>query len=119
MPSKTSIGSPPGLAGGLQHHRRNGADQHRLGHALRAVAADVAGDFAAAGGVADVDGVLQVELFEQRRQIVGVGVHVVAVPGLAGAAMTAPVMRDAAIAVRAEEEHLRFPGIRRSAASRG
>ena len=54
-------------------------------------------------------GVLQVEMLEQRRQIVGVGIHVVTVPRLAGAAMAPAVMRDDAISVMAEEEHLGVP----------
>ncbi len=43
------------------------------------VAADVAGDFATAGGMANVHGVFEVERFREGGQIVGVGVHVVAV----------------------------------------
>ena len=101
-----------GIGGRLQHQRRHRADQHGLGHALRAVAADVAGDFAAAGGVADVDRVLQIERFDQRREVVGVGVHFVAVPRLARPAVAAAIMRDAAIAARGQKEHLVFPGVR-------
>ena len=111
MSSNTSIGRPPGLAARLQHQRRHRADQHRLGDALRAVAADVARDFAAAGRVADVDRVLQIERLDQRREIVGVGVHLVAVPRLARSAVAAAVVRDAAVAVRGEEHHLVFPGV--------
>jgi hypothetical protein len=47
------------------------------------VAADVAGDLAAAGGVADVDGIFEVEVADEFGEIVGVGVEVVAVEGLA------------------------------------
>ena len=53
-----------------------------LGHAFGAMASDVARDFAAARGVADMDGVFQVKRFNERGKIVGVGVHIVAVPGL-------------------------------------
>ena len=74
--------------------------------------ADVTGDFSAAGGVAHMDCVLQVKLFSQRREIVGVGVHLVAIPGLGGTAVAPPVMRDDAITVLAEKEHLGFPVIR-------
>ena len=73
--------------------------------------ADVARHFAAAGRMADVDRVLQIECFDQRRQIVGVGVHIVAVPGLAGAAMAAAVMRDAAVSAMRQKHHLVFPCI--------
>ena len=47
-----------GIGVRLQHQRWDRADQHGLGHTRRAVAADITGDVAAAGGVADVDGVL-------------------------------------------------------------
>ncbi len=100
------------MAGCLQHQRRHRADQHGLGHTFRAVAADIAGDFAAARGVADMDRVLQVERFDERREVVGVGVHVVAVPGLARAPMAAAVMGDAAISAGSQKEHLVFKGIR-------
>jgi hypothetical protein len=69
-------------------------DEHGLGHALGAVAADVARHFAAAGRVADQHGVLQVQRFDDGGEVVGVGVHVVAVPGLARAAVAAAVVRD-------------------------
>jgi hypothetical protein len=55
-----------GIGRRLQHQRRHRADQHGLGDALGAVAADIARDFAAAGGVADMDRVFQVEFFDQR-----------------------------------------------------
>jgi len=54
--------------------------------------------------MADQDGIVQIECLEQRCQIIGVVVHVVALPGLAGAAMAAPVMGDGAIAVGGHEE---------------
>ena len=73
---------------------------------------DVAGNFTAAGGVADVDSVLQIKLLREGCEIVGVGVHVVAVPRLAGAAVPAPVMRDDAVALLAEEQHLSVPVVR-------
>jgi len=61
------------------------------------------GDFTAAGGEAEQYGILQVERVHERREVVGIGVHVVAVPGLAGAAMAATVMGDATIAARGQE----------------
>src|SRR3546814_1729999 len=54
-----------------------------LGEALGAVAADVAGHLAAAGRMADEDRVFEVPMLDQRRQVVGVGIHPVSVPGLA------------------------------------
>ena len=97
----------------FQHQGRNGADKHGFGHALRPVAGDIAGDLAAASRMADMDGVFQIERFRQRREIVRVGVQVVAGPGLTRPAMPAPVMGDAAVAAAGEEEHLIFEGVRR------
>ncbi len=48
-----------------------------------AVVRHVARRLAAAGRVADMDCVLQLKMFDQRRQIVGVGVHLVSFPSLA------------------------------------
>ncbi len=105
-------GQAEGIGSRLEHQRRDGGNEHGLGHARRAVSADVPGHLAAAGGVADVDGVLEIERLDEFRQIVGVGVHVVAPPGLAGAAVAAAIMRDAAVAARGQEEHLVVPGVR-------
>ena len=101
-----------GIRRSFEHQRRHRADQHGLGDTFRALAADVAGDFSAAGGMADMDRVIQVQRFDERREIVGVGIHLVAVPGLAGTAMAAAVMRDAAVTAVGQEHHLIFPGIR-------
>ena len=49
----------------------------------------------------------------QRRKIVGVVVHVVAVAGLSGPPMAAPVMGDDTIAVLEEKQHLGVPVIGR------
>src|SRR5882762_8433077 len=84
IPSKTSFGKPRGLA---------------------AV-------FSMSGGTTDVDRPLKVELLDQLRQGVGVGVHVVAVPRLAGAAMPSTVMSDATVSVGSQEKHLVFEGVR-------
>jgi hypothetical protein len=59
-----------------------------------------------------VDRVREVELLGQLHQVVGVGVHVIAGPGLTGAAVAAAVVRDAAESPRREEEHLRIPVVR-------
>ena len=53
----------------------------------------------------------QIERLDQRREVVGVGVHVVAVPGLARAAVAAAVVGDAAVAAGGQEQHLVFPGV--------
>jgi phosphoribosylformimino-5-aminoimidazole carboxamide ribonucleotide (ProFAR) isomerase len=39
------------------------------------VAADIASDFTAAGGVTNVNGISQVKRFDKRGQIIGVRVH--------------------------------------------
>jgi hypothetical protein len=56
-------------------------------------------DFAATGGVSNVDGVLEFKIGSQRRQVVGVVVRVVTVAGLRGASMPTPVMGDDTVAV--------------------
>ena len=68
---------------------------------------------AAAGRMADVNGVLQIEMRRHRREVVGIVIHVVAVAGLGGSAMAAAVMGDDAIAVIEEEQHLRVPVVGR------
>ena len=47
------------------------------------------------------------------REIVGIMVHVVAIAGLSGAAMAAPVMSDDPVALAKEEQHLGVPIISR------
>src|SRR6185369_7710605 len=68
---------------------------------------------AAAGGMADMNGVLQVEMRRHGREVVGVMVHVVAVGHLAGAAMAAAIMGDDPKAVVLEKQHLRVPVVGR------
>jgi hypothetical protein len=53
-----------------------------------------------------------VQRLDQGGQIVGVRVHFVAVPGLARAPVTTPIVGDAAVPPRGEKHHLVFPGIR-------
>src|ERR1700676_1416135 len=68
---------------------------------------------AAAGGMADGNGVLEIEMRRQGRKIVCIMIHVMAVAGLGGSAVAATVMGDDAIAVMEEEQHLRVPVIGR------
>jgi hypothetical protein len=56
-----------------------------------------------------MDCVLQLKLFRERCEIVGVGVHLVALPRLCGAAMPPPVVRNDSITSLAEEHHLSVP----------
>src|ERR1700719_1034253 len=62
--------------------------------------------------MAHVDCLLQVKLFSEGREIVRIGIHLVAVPGLGGASVPSPVMRDDPIAALAEEQHLSVPVVR-------
>ena len=50
--------------------------------------------------------------FDKRREIVSVGVQVVAVPGPAGPALAAAVMSNAAVAAGGQKEHLVLNGVR-------
>jgi hypothetical protein len=47
---------------------------------------------ATAGGMANVNGVLQVEMRCQRRQVIGIVIHVLTVAHLSGPAMASAVM---------------------------
>jgi hypothetical protein len=64
---------------------------------------------AAAGGMADMNGVLQIEMRRHGSEIIRVMIHVMAVGHLAGAAMAAAVMRDDPKTVVQEKHHLRVP----------
>src|SRR3954452_634007 len=55
---------------------------------------------------------MQIERFDDSREIVSIAVHVVSGGSLAGSAMTAPIMRDCPKTVFREEEHLPIPGVR-------
>ena len=70
---------------------------------------DIAGRFAAAGGVTHMHGVSQVEMLDHGGNIGGVVIHVVTVAHLRRAAMAAPVVSDNAVALIKEVEHLRIP----------
>src|ERR1035437_11121026 len=61
---------------------------------------------------ADEDDTFQIELFDDIREVAGIGAHIVATPGLARPAMAATVMGNAAIAVGGQEQHLSLPAIR-------
>jgi hypothetical protein len=61
--------------------------------------------------MADVDRVFQVEFLDKQCEIVGVRVHVIAVPRLTRSAVSASVMGNATVAPRSQEEHLVFKGI--------
>ncbi len=77
------------------------------------MAGDITRHLAAAGRMPDVDRILEIELGDELGKIVGVGVHVVAGPGLARAAVATTVVCDAAVSLAGEEEHLIFERIGR------
>src|ERR1700728_2234922 len=89
---KDREGKAAGILVGLEHDGRYRTDEDGFCNALRTVAADVASDLAASGGVADHDSLLEVEVFEESGEGVGVGIHLVAVPGLGGTAVAAAVV---------------------------
>src|ERR1017187_5347532 len=64
-----------------------------------------------AGGVSDVDGILQIQGLGEGGKIVGIGIHVVAIPWLAGSAVPAAVMADGAESMRGKKDHLVFPRV--------
>jgi hypothetical protein len=67
-----------GIGWSLQHDWGYSPNQHRFGHAACAVLRHIAGHFAAARRMADVNGVPKVEMGGKRCDIGGVGIHVVA-----------------------------------------
>src|SRR5437762_13182924 len=68
---------------------------------------------AAAGRMADVNRIFQVEMIGDRFQIVGIVVHVVSAASLSRATMSAPIIRNDAEAFAEEKKHLRVPIISR------
>src|SRR5690242_2277960 len=63
--------------------------------------------------MADVNGVLQIEMGSHRSKIIGVVIHVMAVSRLRGSAVPAAVMSDHAVTFPEKEQHLRIPVIGR------
>src|SRR3981081_3286029 len=64
---------------GFQHKWRDRTDQHGLRYSLGSVPPDVAHDLTAPRGMADQSYIFQIQLVEQRSQIIGVCIHVVAI----------------------------------------
>ena len=74
---------------------------------------DVVDDLAASGRVADVDGVVEIEMGGQGGQVIGVMVHVVTAAGLRGAAVPTAVVGNHPVAMVQEEQHLGVPIVSR------
>src|SRR5437764_14706769 len=68
---------------------------------------------AAAGRMADVNRIFQVEMIGHGFQIVCIVIHVVPAAGLSRATMSAPISRNDAETFAEEKKHLRVPIIRR------
>ena len=100
-----------GVVVGLQHEGRNRRHENELRDPLAAVPPQVVDDLSAARGVPDQGEVGQVERRDQDGEVVGVGVHLVAVPGLRRATVAAAVVRDDAVPVLGEEPRTRIPGV--------
>jgi hypothetical protein len=62
--------------------------------------------------VPDKHGILQIQRFHQFGEIIGIGIHVITMPGLAGSPVPPAISSDAAIAVARHEEHLSFKSVR-------
>src|SRR5918996_1702069 len=71
--------------------------------------AEITHHLAAAGRMADVNCILQVEMVGDGFEIVGIVVHVVAVAGLSRTAVAAPINSDDPITLGEKEQHLRAP----------
>src|SRR5947207_8714615 len=77
------------------------------------MAAEIMHYLAAAGRMADVNRIPQVEMIGHGLQIVGIMVHVVSAAGLSRAPMSAPISCNDAEAFADEKKHLRIPIIGR------
>src|SRR5207249_6199900 len=75
--------------------------------------AEIMHHLAAAGRMADVNRILEVEMIGHGLQIVGIVVHVVSAASLSRATMSAPISCNDAETFAEEKKHLRVPIIRR------
>lgn len=75
------------------------------------MAHDIAHHLATAGRVAYVHGALHAQVFYHRGDVIGVMIHVVPFPHLAGAAVAAAIVRNHAEPLVHEEQHLGIPVI--------
>src|SRR5437870_521726 len=75
--------------------------------------AEIMHHLAAAGRMADVNRILEVEMIGHGLQIVGIVVHVMSAAGLSRATMSTPISCNDAETFAEEKKHLRVPIIRR------
>jgi hypothetical protein len=57
-------------------------------------------------------GILQIKRFHNRREIVGIGIHIIPIRWLARSSVAAPVVGDTAISTRGKKKHLVFKSVR-------
>src|SRR5882672_7667356 len=107
------LGKAIWIGRGLQHQRGHCADQNGLRHTALAMPSQIMRHLAAASGMADMNGILQIKMRRQPRKIVCIVIHIVAGTCLGGSAVAAAVMGYDAIALLEEEQHLRVPVIGR------
>ena len=72
----------------------------------------IARHLGAPGGMADMDGIFQVEMRRKSRQVVGVMIHIMAVGSLGRAAVPTAIVGDNTVAAMQEEQHLVIPVVR-------
>ena len=99
------------VVGRLQQEWRDRAQHGRLAHPRRAVRGQIARHLAGAHREADQHDISKVQLLDQRVQIGGEGVVVVANRRLAGLAEATTVVRDHAVAGPQEHAFLAFPRV--------
>src|ERR1700756_960753 len=93
----------------FQHQWRYGTDENQLGRALPAIARNIARGLSAAGGMTNVNGIAKIKLFDDRRYVGCVVIHVVAIADRGRTTVTATIMGDDTITLADEEEHLGVP----------
>ncbi len=69
---RTALRQTAGVGVGLDHERRHRTDEHCLRDAALAVAGNVMDDLAATGGVADMNGVVEIEMCGQSGWVIGI-----------------------------------------------
>src|ERR1700733_6937109 len=93
----------------LHECRGDGADEDSLCYPAFAVLSNIASHLAAAGGVSDVDGVLQIEGLDKFGNIGSIGIHVVAGCRLRGTSVASTIVGNYAVTAFKEEHHLGIP----------
>ena len=101
----------PGVVGRAEHERRHRGDEYELRDPCGTVPAHVMHDLAATGGMTDERDTSHIEGVQHAGEVVGVRVHLIAVPRLARSTVTAAIVRDHAATVLGEEQRRGFPPV--------